>query len=75
MHMCFFLFRGAQHRPLLRQHLDNVKKQINQHYRDLFDSDGSLFLNVIQDKNVTQFQQDLAKLRMSVKQGFVHIIV
>jgi hypothetical protein len=30
---------------------------------------------VVQDHNITQLQQDLVKLLMSVKQGFVHIIV
>jgi rRNA processing protein Krr1/Pno1 len=30
---------------------------------------------VVRDHNITQLEQDLAKLLMSVKQGFVHIIV
>jgi hypothetical protein len=73
--MCFFLFTGAQHHPLLQQHLGNVEKQISQKYDDLEDSDKVLFLDVLQGQNAKQLQQDLPKLLMSVGQGFVHIIV
>jgi hypothetical protein len=75
MYMCFFLFTGTQHRPLLQQHLGNVKKQINRKCHYLVESDRSLLLDVVQDNNMTQLQQDLGKVLMSVKQGFVHIIV
>jgi len=73
--MCFFLFTGVQHHPLLLQHLGNVEKQISRKYDDLTDSDKVLFLDVLQGQNAKQLQQDLAKLLMSVGQGFVHIIV
>ena len=73
--MCFFLFTDAQHRPLLQKHLGNVEKQISRKYDDLVHSDKALFLDVLQGQNAKLLQQDLAKLLMSVGQGFVHIIV
>jgi hypothetical protein len=75
MYIFCFLFTGAQHRPLLQQHLENVKKQIDQEYGNLNDSDRSLFLEVVQDCNITQLQHDLAIFLMTLKQVFVHIIV
>ncbi len=74
LHICFFLFTGSHHRPLLRQHLGNVEKQINKRYGDLKDSAQSQFLDVVRKKNIKQLQDDLAKLLMSIKQGFTHII-
>ena len=73
--MYLFLFTGSQHLPLLQQHLGNVEKQISRRYGDLAAANQSLLLDIVQQKNELQLQNDLAKLLMSIKQGFVHIIV
>jgi hypothetical protein len=57
MYMCFFLFTGVQHCPLLRQHLANIEKQINQHYGDLLDSDRSMLRDIVQDNARRNFHK------------------
>ena len=73
--ICFFLFTGDQHRPILDQHLVNVKEQIKKRYPDQTPAFWLKLLAAVQQTNTKQLRDDVAKLLMSLKQGFVHIIV
>jgi hypothetical protein len=74
-YICFFLFTGQHHRPILDHHLANIKEQIKKQYPDETPAFWLKLFAAVQQLNAKQLQGDVAKLLMSVKQGFVHIIV